>query len=246
MANYLDLVVKLLAKAEGTNNQVERDAYLEKAQSLATTYQIEQGLIDQARRARGEQVQVAEGMAQRRFCEERNTKLIKAKRELIMWLADVNSCFVVMGPRRSYLQVTGHESDVMMVQHLFSSILLQLQRAMAQAEPGAVLMGTLDGWRVSFAHGYVRRVGNRLLAAKNARTQATDAAPGTAVVLRDRAQLSKQFAEGENGGEFRKGRKTRIDANNPYGRSAGDQAGRNADLGGDRLGSTTNRQEIGS
>jgi hypothetical protein len=244
MANYLDLVLKLLAKAEGTNNDAERETYLAKAQELATNHQIEQGLIDRGLADRGQQV--SEGFVQKRFCEERNTKLIKAKRDLVCWLADVNNCYVVLGYKRAYLEVTGHESDVLLVHHLYASILLQLQRAMAQAEDAGHVVGGLQGWRVSFAHGYVRRVGLRLNDAKLARMNAADSAPGSALVLRDRAALSKEFAEGTYG-TLRKGRRIPRSDNNVFGRVSGDEAGQRADLGGDRLGAgTTNRKEIGS
>src|SRR6185312_13321348 len=209
MANYLDLITKLLAKAENPAcTPQEAEAFIAKAQELATNHSIEQALIDRARAASGAKVAVAEGFKQIRLCTERNTKLIKAKRQLVAWLADVNNCFVVMGYRRAYLEVTGHESDVIMLEHLFASLLIQMQRAMGQAEGRGEVVGAIGEWRVSFAHAYVRRVGVRLTDIKNARMAASDTAgsPGTALVLRDRAQLSKDFAEGIIG-PTRKGRR---------------------------------------
>lgn len=242
MLNPIDMITKLLAKAESTSPE-EADALVAKAQELATKYSIEQGLIDQARAARGEERR--EGFKQIKLCTERNTKLIKAKRELVSWLAEVNNCFVVMGPRRAYLEVTGHESDVIMLEHLFASLLVQMQRAMLAAEAQGLAVGQIGEWRVSFAHGYVRRVGVRLLDAKNARTRAADSAPGSALVLRNRAQVAKEFAESTYDA-LTKGRRIPTSDKNVYGRIAGDQAGRNADLGGDRIGASTNRREIGS
>ena len=245
MANPIDLITKLLAKAESTTPE-EAEVLIGKAQELATKYAIEQGMIDAARRASGQQM--AEGFKRIRLCAERNTKLIKAKRELVQWLAEVNNCYVIMGPRRAYLEVSGHESDVVMLEHLFASLLLQMQRAMGQAEGQGFVVGTIGEWRVSFAHGFVRRVGVRLRQIKAARVAtATTETPGSALVLRDRAALAQAFAEGNyEEGQLKKGRRIPTADNNVYGRAAGDQAGRNADLGGDRLSSTTNRQEIGS
>lgn len=244
MANPIDLITKLLAKAESTTPE-EAEVLIGKAQELATKYAIEQGMIDQARAARGEAVR--EGFKRVRLCAERNTKLIKAKRELVMWLAEVNNCYVIMGPRRAYLEVSGHESDVVMLEHLFASLLLQMQRAMGQAEVQSFVVGTIGEWRVSFAHGFVRRVGFRLRQIKAARVAAASTeTPGSALVLRDRAALAQEFARGNyEDGQLKRGRKIPTADNNVYGRAAGDQAGRNADLGGDRLGSTS-RKEIGS
>jgi hypothetical protein len=171
MANALDLITKLLAKAESTTPE-EAEALIAKAQELATTYAIEQAVIDAARAVRGE---AREGFKQIKLCTERNTKLIKAKRHLVMYLADVNSCFVVMGPRRAYLEVSGHESDVAMLENLFASLLLQMQRSMLQAEARGLVVGQIGEWRVSYAHGYVRRVGYRMMDAKNASVRAADA-----------------------------------------------------------------------
>jgi hypothetical protein len=242
MANALDLITKLLAKAESTTPE-EAEALIAKAQELATTYAIEQAVIDAARAVRGE---AREGFKQIKLCTERNTKLIKAKRHLVMYLADVNSCFVVMGPRRAYLEVSGHESDVAMLEHLFASLLLQMQRSMLQAEARGLVVGQIGEWRVSYAHGYVRRVGYRMMDAKNASVRAADAGtPGTAVVLRNRAQLSKEWAENQYNGLVA-GRRIPTSDKNVYGRMAGDEAGRRADLGGERLGASTNRKEIGS
>lgn len=243
MANPIDLITKLLAKAESTTPE-EAEALIGKAQALATKYQIEQGMIDLARAASGQQP--TEGFKVIRLCTERNTKLIKAKRQLVMWLADVNNCFVVMGHRRAYLEVTGHESDVVLLEHLFASLLVQMQRAMLQAEAQGMVVGQIGEWRVSFGHGFVRRVGVRLLDAKNAaQREAATTTTGTDLVLRNRAQVAKAHAEAQYT-NLTKGRRIPTHDKNVFGRAAGDEAGRRADLGGQRLGSTTGRQEIGS
>jgi hypothetical protein len=235
----IDTIVALLAKAERTDNEHERDAYLAKAQELQTKYAIEQGMLDAARPQ-----QEREAINQMRFCEERNTPLIKAKRQLVLWLADVNNCFVILGHRRAYLEVTGHQSDLVMVQHLYASILLQMQRAMQQAEGRGDVVGALAGWRVSYAHGYVRRVAVRLLAAKTRQMAETSTGtPGSALVLVNRAEVAKQAAEGLYG-DLKKARKIPNSDNNEFGRYAGNRDGHNADLGGDRIGAATTRREL--
>lgn len=235
----IDTIVALLAKAERTTNEHERDAYLAKAQALQTKYAIEQSMLDAARPQ-----QEREAIVRARFCQERNTPLIKAKRQLVLWLAEVNNGFVIMGPSRSYLEVTAHQSDLVMIQHMYASLLLQMQRAMQRAEERWEVVGPLAGWRVSYAHGYVRRVGVRLVEAKRAQQADTaSTTPGTALVLVNRAELAKRNAE-DGYGELRKARKMPISDHNEHGRYAGNRDGRNADLGGDRIGTSTTRKEL--
>jgi hypothetical protein len=196
MADMVDIIVKLLAKAEGTSNEAERQTYLDKAQQLQTKYAIEQALLDRNR----PQGTRREEIIWARFCEERNTKLIKAKRDLASALGRINNCFVVMGHGRAYIQVTGHASDVEMVRHMYASIVtyrMQLAKLAAQREH-------------------------------------TSAAPGTDLVLADRAALAEQGYREQFGGTAKGKRIPRSDSN-PWGRSAGDRDGRSADVGGRKV-----------
>jgi hypothetical protein len=231
MADMVDIIVKLLAKAEGTSNEAERQTYLDKAQQLQTKYAIEQALLDRNR----PQGTRREEIIWARFCEERNTKLIKAKRDLASALGRINNCFVVMGHGRAYIQVTGHASDVEMVRHMYASILVQLQTAMQRAESNGEVVGGVQGWRVSYAHAYVARVTYRMQLAKlAAQREHTSAAPGTDLVLADRAALAEQGYREQFGGTAKGKRIPRSDSN-PWGRSAGDRDGRSADVGGRKV-----------
>lgn len=239
MADIVGIVEKLLAKAERTDNQAEKETYLGKAQELITKHAIEQELIERARVARGEERQEAIAVAY--FCQERNTKLIKAKRQLVMWLAQFNNGYVVMGAGRSYLMVTAHESDLRMIQALYASMLTQMNTAMSQAEDRGEVVGALQGWRVSYAHGYVTRLAVRLLEAQK-RAQG-EQGPGTDVVLANREARAKNHYE-EEFGAARKGRRIPTSDNNAYGRATGYADGARADLGGQRLGG--GRREVTS
>jgi hypothetical protein len=240
--DFTRIVEGLLNKAEATTFPEERDALISKAQELITKHAIDEGILDMARAARGEARK--ETISSARFCEERNTKLIKAKRELIMYLAEVNNGYVVMGHGRAYMLVTAHASDLRMVQALYASIIVQMATAMNRAEAQGEVVGPLAGWRVSYAHGYVRKVGHRLIMAKRA-AQAAASEPGTmstALVLADRKD-AVQKAYNSQHGEARKGRKIPTSDRNPFGASTGRRDGQRADLGGERIG-TTERREL--
>lgn len=245
--DVVDKIRKLLAKAESTTEERERDLFLAKAQELQDKYAVDITLLAAAGQIRQEAV------VKLRFCEERNTPLIKAKRELVAWLCEVNRCKGIMGHRRAYIDVYGHESDAEMVRHLFGSIMLQLQTAMARDE--RVLEMTdmrpqqeMKGWRVSYAHGYVRRVGSRLVQAQQAaQTNATPTAgtPGTALVLADRRQAVERHVA-EQFGKLRATRYRNEAHANPHGYQRGDLAGQQADIGGrGSVGGGAGRQELG-
>jgi len=241
MADITALVEKLLTKAENPAATAEEAAtYLAKAQELITKHAIEEGVLDRARAARGEARQ--ETITSARFCEERNTKLIKAKRELVMYLAEVNNGYVLMARGRAYLEVHAHESDLRMIQALYASILVQMATAMSAAENIGEVVGPLAGWRVSYAHAYMRRVGMRLIDAKNATRRASETAtPGNALVLADRRDTVVQ-AYNAQFGEASKGRRIPTSARNEHGAATGRRDGQRADLGGERLGSTSRRE----
>lgn len=233
----------LLAKAESTTNEHERDAFLAKAQELQAKYAVDAemvGAINPDRR---------EGIGHIRLVEERNSKNVKAKRELVMWLAQVFNGKVIMGPRRAYLEVWAHETDLKIIEMMYGSLLLQMQTAMARDEATYGLYGGLSSWRVSYAHGYVRRVGNRLAAQHDRATADAAAAAGvsTALVLVDRSALVTNAQQAFYGDGLKKARKIPTQAGaNAHGFYSGVEAANQADLGQQRMGSGQSRPVLGS
>lgn len=243
-------VEALLAKAERTENEHEAEACNAMAQKLIAKYSIDQAVLGAARLARGDAAR--EPVVYEYFCTERNTKLIKAKRELITMLARINSGFPVIGPNRRYIQVTAHESDMRMIKTLFASLLLQMARAMTAAERRGEVVGTIGSWRVSYAHAYVRTVCNRLHLAKSEAMrehQAANSGVSTALVVQGR-DVAVQQRYVELFGETRSARRIPNNADsNVFGRGAGYRDGQQADIGQNGyLGTTssTDRKEIGS
>lgn len=232
----------MLAKAEDPAcTPAERDAFLDKAQAMMTAHAIESHMLGMA------DPKQREGIVKVRLLAttDKATLFIKAKRELLSGLAEVNQCRTVIGAGRAWLDVIGHASDVEMVQVMFASIMIQLQTALAAAERVGEVAGRTA--RVSYAHGYVRRVYGRLTAAK--RAAASDSTtPGTALVLVDRTALvSNELPELYPNLSNRTFRCTDAAHNDPNAFRTGDRDGLRADLGGNAVRSGDNdRKEIGS
>lgn len=232
--DWTEKIRALLELAENESTEEARATFLEKAQALMLTHRIDEATA----RASGK-TNVGSVDGQIWFREEKTSLLIKAKRELLSGLAILNNCKVIShGPSgRDYMTLVGFESDRKAVSLMFASIMLQLQTDMATQERFNRVSGTLRGWRVSFAHGYGRRVYARLRDAQ-ARQMASheSTTPGTALVLRDTSALvadrfQQMFPDTIN-------RKTKLSINNRAGYAAGDAAGYRADLGGSRVGGT--------
>ncbi len=236
-------IAGLLAKAESTEHEAERNAYLEKAMALQEKYAVDATMAAEAGRGRNVII------TSRLFCQERNTPLIKAKRELIGGLAHLHRGKAFIGPGRSYIKVVAYEDDLDFIDAMYTSMLLQLQTAMARDERGSfsvrlhlghVPAGEVKGWRVSYAHAYVRRVLSRLTIAKmnrereTAEAEKSSGAPGSALVLASRVAAVDKWAPSRG-----KGRGYSDNANgNMHGASSGYEAGGRADLGVKRIGSS--------
>jgi hypothetical protein len=235
-------IQKLLALAERTTNEVEAATFLAKAQELQEAYIIEQHELIRDGQAEQESIGFVVTL------EGKSTPLIKAKRELIWGLAALNRCQSTMAHDRSWVRIYGFDSDREIVLSMFNSIMLQLQTALAVAEKAEYtpLIGTLKGWRVSFAHGYVRRVLARLQAAQAARTRDAErvATPGAELVLVNRAQLVKNHLD-DAVPNLKKNSSYKTDAfGNSAGYGSGDRMGQTADLGGTRLGGEGGNRSI--
>lgn len=229
MADKLDQVRKLLAMAEGTKNEHEAAAFLAKAQGLMTEYGIDEAM---ARRVAPEN---ADKTIEREMVDiPGRTQLIKAKRGLLAVVAENNSCIVLIHTNGSVKSesITGYRGDRERVKLLFSSLLLQMERAMRQ-DPGFHNDIT---YRNNFAWGYVSRIQQRLA---QARTEAHKLRGGGAeLALRDTMTDVQQAV-----GKVKKASQGKRRKFDPDARSAGDAAGNRAVLD-DRLAAARARAEL--
>lgn len=199
----VDKVGKLLAQAEGTDNEHEAAAFVERAQQLATAHAVDLELArvrQAARHARGGQ----EPLVQERVDVGARGKRGNRHRVLLYSVvARVNDVLVNVAHDSTYVLGFGHRADLDVVERLWASLAVQLtasaQRRLDAGEHRTAGVAA-QTWRLSFYDGWVQAVGERLEAARDrAVADAVEAAPvaagepSTALVLRAKAERVQDF-----------------------------------------------------
>jgi len=150
----LERVRALLAKAESTAFPAEAEAYSAKAQELIARHSIEEALsVGPA----AEVVPFARRVGVDHPYENEKATLLDA-------VARANHCLTVWSPELGFTTVFGFDTDIDAVELLYTSLLVQANRAMAQAEPpgGRAGKARLKAFRRSFLVAYAVRIGERL------------------------------------------------------------------------------------
>ena len=196
----VDRVGKLLAQAEGTDNEHEAAAFVERAQQLATTYAVD---LERARaRQRDRQGRRTEEPLEQDRLEvgERGRRGNRHRVLLYVAVARANDVLVNVASDSTYVLGFGHRSDLEVVERLWASLAVQMtaaaSRRLAGGEHRAGGVGAVS-WRLSFYDGWITAVAARLEAAR-ARAVAQDASPATeggsaALVLRAKGDRVKDF-----------------------------------------------------
>jgi hypothetical protein len=215
----LDRVRALLAKAESTGYPAEAEAYTAKAQELITRHSIDEALLV-ARDGAAAVVPFARRIGVDHPYEGEKASLLGA-------VASANRCHTVWSPDYGFSTVFGFDADIDAVDLLYTSLLVQANRAMAQSEPpgGKAGRARLKAFRQSFLVAYAVRIGERLTRAAGA---ALDAAPESAdlrPVLRSRDEQVRETMQRVFPRTVR-GRGSRVDSREGWesGRVAADRA----------------------
>jgi len=150
----LERVRALLAKAESTAYPAEAEAYSAKAQELIARHSIAEAL---AAGPTAEVVPFARRVGVDHPYENEKAALLDA-------VARANHCQTVWSPELGFTTVFGFDTDIDAVELLYTSLLVQANRAMAQAEPAGGRAGKarLKAFRRSFLVAYAIRIGERL------------------------------------------------------------------------------------
>ena len=226
----LDKIGKLLAQAEGTDNEHEAEAFVTRAQELATAYAVDLELArarQQARRLKA----VEETFEQRRLVIGAKGK--RGNKQLVflyLAVAQVNDVIVNVATDSTFVIGFGYPADLDVVEQLWASLATQMAsgaaRRLRRGEHGAI---HATSWRLSFYEGWVHAVQTRLA---TAREHAVASAPSEgALVLRDKGERVRAFhdQESEARGTWRGDRGDRRVHGSAW--RAGEQDGRNARLG---------------
>jgi hypothetical protein len=230
-ADLLDRVRKLLAKAEDEGcSPAEAEALTAKAAELMARYGIDRALLGALRPE-------TDRPADRVFTLANPWGDVK--RHLLAGLATALRCQCVQtrSDQGTRLHVFGYMSDLERADILFTSLLVQMARALArEAVPG--YGGEARAWRRSWMLGYAAAVVARVRAAEE--TAVASAAAGTdggaangqsaALVLADRSLVVRRQVSAA----YPRLRKTRVTySGGGYG--DGYREGQKADIGGRKL-----------
>jgi Protein of unknown function (DUF2786) len=230
-ADLLDRVRKLLAKAEDEGcSPAEAEALTAKAAELMARYGIDRALL-------GALHPETDRPADRVFTLANPWGDVK--RHLLAGLALALRCQCVQtrSPEGTRLHVFGYTSDLERADILFTSLLVQMARALAQqVVPGSG--GAARAWRRSWMLGFATAVVTRVRAAEEAAVAASGSASGTepaggqsaALVLADRSLVVRR----QVAAAYPRLRKTRVTfSGGGYG--DGYREGQKADIGGPKL-----------
>lgn len=240
----VDRVGKLLAQAEGTDNEHEAAAFVERAQQLATEHAVDLELA----RARQKDRQTRGGgeplVQERLDVGQRGKRGNRHRVQLYATVAASNDVLVNVAHDSSYVLGFGHRSDLDVVERLWSSLAVQMtaaaQRRMDRGEHRAAGISGLS-WRLSFYDGFTQAIGERLQRAREraiaqTRPPTQTSEPSAALVLREKDQRVKSFyasasdARGSWRGAWAGRTQTSADAT-----ASGRSDGARADLGQPRL-----------
>jgi hypothetical protein len=240
----VDKVGKLLAQAEGTDNEHEAAAFVERAQQLATEHAVDLERArarqrDRHRRGGGEplvQERIDVGVRGRRGNRHRVL--------LYTAVAGPNDVLVNVANDSTFVLGFGHRADLEVVERLWASLAVQMtaaaQRRLDDGEHRRHRVAALS-WRLSFYDGFIAAVAERLAAAR-ARAVAHEPVPtpagepSAALVLREKGERVKDFyaATSQARGSWR-GTGSGRTAVSGHARQAGHSDGHRADIGQDRL-----------
>ncbi len=198
----VDKVGKLLAQAEGTDNEHEAAAFVERAQQLATEHAVD------LERARARQRERQERGTQEPLVQEQVEIGEKGRRGnrhrvlLYSVVARPNDVLVNVARDSSYVLGFGHRSDLEVVERLWASLAVQMtvaaQRRLDAGEHRRAGVAA-QTWRLSFYDGWVTEVGRRLAEARERAVTAAappredTGAPSAALVLRAKAERVQEF-----------------------------------------------------
>ncbi len=242
----VDRVGKLLAQAEGTDNEHEAAAFVERAQRLATEHAVDLERARARQRDRHRRADDAPLFQERLEVGTRGRRGNRHRVLLYVAIARANDVLVNIGSDSTFVLGFGHRTDLDVVERLWASLAVQMsaaaQRRLDAGEHRRDRDVSAVTWRLSFFDGFIASVGERLEAARaavvsRARQPATAGEPSAALVLRAKAERVKDFYATTSSarGSWR-GTWTGRTGVSPRAHDAGRRDGLRADLGHDRLG----------
>ncbi len=236
----LDVVRKLLAKADRAATPEEAQTYTAKAVELMARHGIDAALVDAAEPGR-------DAIGSRQIPMDDPYSAGKAR--LLAWTASALRCRAILheavrfgsgGGKVAAVTLFGFASDRERVELLYTSLLLQAGTQLLRQRP-ARRGESVAAYRRSWLHGFAVEVHRRLVDAESSaaaeRPAPQDAGRSVALVLADRTdRVDRAYAEA-----FPTVGRARRSTLSGSGFGAGAAAGERADLGRDSVGSGRQR-----
>lgn len=243
----LERIAALLAQAEGTDNEAEAAAFMEKAQQLATAHSIDLAIA----RAHTKGQQRTTPIQRSIVMGVRGTKGLGTYVTLFSGIAGANEVKIDIAYDSTRVYAFGFAEDIDLAEQLYTSVVGQMVAASKEfKKSGSWRDETVWGsrglkpisWlsaRLSFQDAYARRIGERLYQARREAEQARiaeDAAkaasepqvgePGTDLVLANKQVEVRDFykANSRARGSWRGAYSSRSSTASGAGRSAADRA----------------------
>lgn len=207
--DMLEKVALLIAQAEGTDNQAEAEAFAQKAQSLATAYQID---VAEARARTAKKAQVEQPEQRTVRLGERGTKGLKYFVDLYSTIAHSNDVTCNIASNSTYIIPFGFPSDIDLVTMLYTALVSQMvDSANKYLATGEYKNEKVYSWqtgthrsmdarvaRASFYEGFIPAIGTRLREARREAVAATVVEQGAtessgALVLRNKELEVRDF-----------------------------------------------------
>lgn len=206
----------LLAKAEGTDNPLEADAFLAKAMELMDRYRLTMA-----------DVRPEPHVARTRYPLAAQAKYLRPSSALLGCVAEHYGCIVLIATtgNRKVVDIVGDTDDITATVMMFESLVRQRDRMILRVEmtPG----DNPNRFRNSFAYGFAATIDERL---KELRRIYEDHSTGAGLVLANRTQAVRDALDFEV--KTINQNKATVDG---VGLAIGGYAGHQADLGQDRL-----------
>lgn len=233
--SLIEQIVKLLAKANGTTNEHEADAFYKKAQSLMVQHAIDE---EEVKRAGGK---AKDEIVERTVYIRRNGTFRHPQADLLGSISYIFNCrtfFRDFGSKIPYI-IVGFDTDAQFVEILFESIRTQSWRAcLADTRDEGGPNKVPPSRNRSFLEGYYGRVVARL----NERHRKVDEShgTGTSLALRDRGKQVGKYLKDKYSLVPSKGRRRQKEDWAAFNR--GHEKGATADISGGRGHITTTKE----
>lgn len=211
MADMLEKIAKLLNQAENAATEAEASAFMERAQTLATTHSVDLAKARHATIAKERTVPVQRTI----HIGERGTRGLRTLTDLCMNIGGANDLRFTIAHDATRVYAVGFAEDIDVTEAMFASLQVQQAKFLAEFKAAGEWQGEKvwndradGGWgawkpqtwltaRLNFQEAFASRIGTRLYQAKRTEEDALKAAEAEAALRPhvDDGDLTEHFKQ---------------------------------------------------